>query len=601
MKIQKYAAVFACLLFGIYCSGAEELPEKLMIELPGGAELEMIRVKADTFIMGKKGRRDVSAHSTDIFSQEHKVTLKNDFYLGKFEVTAKQYSAVMGSPLRGDENLPCANVSWYNAMIFCDKLNKSGKAPEGFKFSLPTETQWEFAARGGHKSRNYTFSGSNDPEEVMFVDRGIPTGSNTRTFRPLLQPVGKKGKNELGFYDMSGNAAEWCLDDFIFDGRKVVPEFSREAGDDSQKERSIRGGMVALLTSRSRPVFRGVRRRPNATYPFIGFRAALIPANTESLADAAIRLDEEAAAAAEEEKKTKKTGKPAARVKKIVDMTIDLGEGSQLELVKIPAGSFSMGEAAKNKKYRHPGVRGQREVIKESFYMGIYEVTQAQWKAVMGTDIEKISGSGPLCGVGDDFPMYHLTWADAMGFCDQLNKSGKAPEGFKFSLPTDLQWEYAARGSSKGKAYSYAGSDDAESVGWFAADSDVSVHPVGGKKPNRLGLFDMSGNVAEICLDYYFSRGNGRDARKGRNKNNDDDGGGEDNDGEDNAGRRVEYYAVRGGSWDEKAEYAALHDKRSFLLPSTKYNTFDRVSYSLFYNVGFRVVLIPDTAENSEK
>ncbi len=591
MKIQKYAAVFACLLFGMYCAGAEDLPEKLKIELPGGAELEMIRVKAGSFVMGKRSRRDLQKHPTDLFSQEHKVTLKNDFYLGKYEVTEKQYSAVSGRRTRSAENLPCTFVTWYDAMKFCDKLNHSGKAPEGYKFSLPTETQWEYAARGGHKSRNYTYSGSNDPEEIMYVEKGRVTGPNSRTFSYTLQPVGEKGRNELGFHDMSGNALEWCLDDFIFDGRKVIPEFSRESGDESPKERTLRGGMVAnSLSFRSRPIFREARRRPDVSHGFTGFRVALIPADTESLADAAIRLDEEAASAVPEENKTKETEKRPQRVKKSNGFVIDLAENCQLELVKIPAGPFFMGEVAKNKRYGHPGIRGQREIIEDSFYMGIYEVTQAQWKAVMGTDIEKVSGSGPLCGVGDDYPIYHLNWADAMDFCDRLNNSGKAPKGYKFSLPTDLQWEYAARGSSKGKAYTYAGSDDAESVGWFAFNSDVSVHPVGEKKPNRLGLYDMSGNVAEICLDYYFRRGNDRDEKRTRGKGRD-----KEDDREENETRSdYKYYAVRGGSWDEKAELSPLHNKSSRSRMSAGYNP-GRISFSLLYNVGFRVVLIPDT------
>ena len=129
--------------------------------------------------------------------------------------------------------------------------------------------------------------------------------------------------------------------------------------------------------------------------------------------------------------------------------TIDLPEGVQLELVKVKSGSFTMspfgGDSFTNE------VKHRAELTKD-FYIGRTEVTQAQWKAVMGNNPSRFEG--------DDLPVEQVTWNDAMEFCEKLNDMGMAPAGWKFSLPTETQWEYAARGGKKGKGFKYSGSND---------------------------------------------------------------------------------------------------------------------------------------------
>ncbi|MDR2578113.1 MAG: formylglycine-generating enzyme family protein [Chitinispirillales bacterium] len=156
--------------------------------------IEMIFVKGGTFTMGCTAEQE-----SDCWPNEyppHSVTV-SDFYIGKYEVTQKLWEAVMDSnpsSYKGD-NLPVESVSWNDAQEFISKLNSI----TGLNYRLPTEAEWEYAARGGQESRGYRYSGSNNIDDVAWWAR---SGGETR-------PVGLKQPNELGIYDMSGNVGEW--------------------------------------------------------------------------------------------------------------------------------------------------------------------------------------------------------------------------------------------------------------------------------------------------------------------------------------------------------------------------------------------------------
>ena len=149
----------------------------------------------------------------------------------------------------------------------------------------------------------------------------------------------------------------------------------------------------------------------------------------------------------------------------------------------------------------------EHQVTLDDYYIGETEVTQELWFAVMGTTIqeqlEKETYDFGLAGVGDEFPMYYINYYECVEFVDKLNEllKDELPHGRKFRIPTEAEWEYAARGGKKKKRYEYSGSDVVEEV----AVRDGGFSPVKEKKCNKLDIYDMSGSVYEWCSDYYES------------------------------------------------------------------------------------------------
>ena len=181
-------------------------------------------------------------------------------------------------------------------------------------------------------------------------------------------------------------------------------------------------------------------------------------------------------------------------------LTLDLGKGVTLKLVLIPAGKFVMG-TPKTEAGRDDDESPQREVaISKPFYLGVYEVTQDQWRAVMGT--EPWSGKAHVKS-GPGYPVGYLEWEDADRFCKTLSRK----TGRRVVLPTEAQWEYASRAGSKA---AYCFGDDLSKLdeyAWHLGNAwkrgEAYGHVVGLKKPNAWGLYDMHGNMYEWCRDWH--------------------------------------------------------------------------------------------------
>ena len=231
------------------------------------------------------------------------------------------------------------------------------------------------------------------------------------------------------------------------------------------------------------------------------------------------------------------------------------------KMIFVKGGTFQMGSysGVDNEKPVH-------SVTVSDFYMGEFEVTQSLWQEVMGTTVyqqrDKANTSWSMYGVGANYPMYYVNHIEAEEFCGRLNQRfrGQLPAGYSFALPTEAEWEYAARGGNKTNAYTYAGSNYLSDVGWYTDNSSGSSHAVGMKRANELGLYDMSGNVWEWCADWYGSYGSSSQTNPR---------------GPASGSARV----LRGGSWIGSASYCRAAN-RSINCPGYRYDD------------GFRLALV---------
>ena len=174
-------------------------------------------------------------------------------------------------------------------------------------------------------------------------------------------------------------------------------------------------------------------------------------------------------------------------------ITIPVKDGICIEMVKVEAGTFMMGATSEMKNPYDDEKPVHQVTLTNDYYMGKYEVTQALWQAVMGKN--------PSYFKGDNLPVNYVRWKDCQRFISKLNSM----TGRKFRLPTEAEWEYAARGGKKSRGYQYSGSSNISDVAWYDGNSGDKTHPVGTKQANELGIYDMTGNVLEWCQDWYGS------------------------------------------------------------------------------------------------
>ena len=172
-------------------------------------------------------------------------------------------------------------------------------------------------------------------------------------------------------------------------------------------------------------------------------------------------------------------------------ITIPVKDGISIDMIRVEAGTFTMGATAEMKNPNDDEKPTHRVTLTNDYYIGKYEVTQALWQAVMGKKTSKFKWY--------NLPVEQVSWDACQKFISKLNRiTGKT-----FRLPTEAEWEYAARGGNKSRGYQYSGSNNLSDVAWYGDNSGNKTHAVGTKQPNELGIYDMSGNVREWCQDWY--------------------------------------------------------------------------------------------------
>ncbi len=399
----------------------------LVVKVNDTLSINMMCVEGGTFTMGDG-------------ENAHPVSLSS-YSIGQTEVTQALWEAVMGtnpSANTANKQLPVTNISWYDCQAFINKLNQQ----TGLRFRLPTEAEWEYAARGGQKGRGYTYAGSNDLKEVAWYN-----GNSGNT----LHAVAQKKPNELGIYDMSGNVWEWCHDwhapyPNTHQYNPLGPEVGQIVG--KRYLRVFRGGSYGYEAAYHQNTFRDITGpEPNIGTANLGLRLVLSDdVNFE---------------------------------------TIHVNDTLSFHMMDVKGGTFTMGDD--NTSNASPA----HQVTLSDYYIGQTEVTQALWKAVMG-DI-------PTGNKNPSYPVGYVSYADCQNFIAKLNNL----TGLYFQLPTEAEWEYAAMGGNRSHGYIYSGSNTIDDVAWYDQNSGNKLHHVGAKQPNELGIYDMSGNAWEWCADYH--------------------------------------------------------------------------------------------------
>lgn len=225
-----------------------------------GVTFKMVKVDGGTFMMGAAPNQEAEDWGDE--KPRHQVTLST-YYIGQTEVTQALWQAVMGSNpsyFTGNSQRPVEKVSWNDCQVFIQKLNQL----TGKRFALPTEAQWEFASRGGNKSKGYKYAGGNNIEVVAWYDGNSGERSH---------PVATKQPNELGLYDMSGNVWEWCQDWY---GVYTQSSATNPMGPSAGSVRVYRGGSWIDIALHCRSSCRG-DDIPDARDDLLGFRLVLLP------------------------------------------------------------------------------------------------------------------------------------------------------------------------------------------------------------------------------------------------------------------------------------------------------------------------------------
>ena len=252
----------------IFCPECGTRVRKELEFVVGSCSFMMIKVEGGTFTMGATAEQEDDAFDNE--RPTHEVTLTEDYYIGQTGVPQELWEAVMGnnpSDYKGDYR-PVTDVSWDDCQTFIEKLNSLlSQELGGKRFALPTEAQWEFAARGGNQSKGYKYAGSNNIDDVAWYWDNIGR-------LPFPHTLGQKQPNELGLYDMSGSVQEWCQDWY---GKYSYDAQTNPQGPADGDERVSRGGGWRSHYAKDCRVSTRLTNLPDNRFNYLGLRLCLNP------------------------------------------------------------------------------------------------------------------------------------------------------------------------------------------------------------------------------------------------------------------------------------------------------------------------------------
>ena len=421
-----------------------KIPEPcLVVKVNDTLFINFMCVEGGTFRMGVGAENYIESTNPEANkdSTTHLVTL-SDYYMAETAVTQGLWKAVMGTDIRdmvAQSRYPDATPKVGDRYPMEYVYLKDALA---FIDELNKRTGMHFRLPT-EAEREYAARGGNRSRGYKY-----PGGDDyTKVASSYGTPVEQKLPNELGIYDLSGCTREMCTDSwrttYIYDEHVVNPVGPIQ----NSGNRTMRGGHIHS------------KARPFTRYPYtpawcgnsLGFRIIL----------------------------------PTETKRRMVH-----ANGSFFEMCFVEGGTFMMGSDAPDAQNDEQPVH---EVTMTDYYIGQTEVTQHLWKKVMGDE------NNPSATKGNNLPVTNITWNEAQTFVERLSEM----TGLRFRLPTEAEWEYAARGGQRSKGYTYAGSNEIDKVGWYAGNSGNKLHAVGVKLPNELGIFDMTGNAWEWCQDWY--------------------------------------------------------------------------------------------------
>ena len=378
---------------------------------------------------------------------------------------------------------PSLVLSWDDAVAFCTKLS----AQESIQYRLPSEAEWEYACRGGSVNR-YSF-GDNSSELGKFAwfnSNALNAGEM------YAHQIGRKLANGFGLHDMSGNVEEWCSDWYGRDYYNGSPNRD-PLGPDKGTKRVLRGGSWFNSAKYTRSASRS-SGSPDRRKAYSGFRVLRSLIKLDPIEQARLKKEEEARVETVRLERARMAKRIAADKSAIYLKQPDVTNSMGMKFRQIPAGEFLMGSPV-SEEDRGDDETQHRVEISRAFHLGKYEVTQGQWKQVMGTAPWK---GKQFVKEDADHPAVYVSWDDAVAFCKKLSKR----DGMKYRLPTEAEWEYACRGGST-STYHF-GDDDKDLYKSASFGGGFNSARMVGEKPcNNFGLYDMHANVYEWCNDWY--------------------------------------------------------------------------------------------------